>query len=230
MAASMRNTSTSADDLLLDAIAAAHAARMCPKSSPPEDGDFRLRREPLRIPVSVPSQAEPVRSSSFASVGEFAVEAEPPRAATIPVNAAAAPPAEFVSVSSVAETAYRPAAQPEISLAEEILRQQMEEENEGEGFAAASAAAERTETAEQPLVVGRERGSHAPSEEEEDVEMPTIGLPSVSASVRPRVVLGAIRPPAQPNRLRSLLVQGIIVLLSLTAAAMFAYVMGILRL
>ncbi|MBN1943954.1 MAG: hypothetical protein JW849_11735 [Phycisphaerae bacterium] len=198
MATPMRNTSTSADETLLDTLAADHVSRIHRGALPLVPRDKVKESQTPKMP-------EMPEESPDSAVGVF--ESETPE-----------PPAEAILEDSDTDDSSVEVAPPppevEINLAEEILSSQMAEE----------AQDETSEELDFDFLEEPAEAFDLPPDDE-PVEIPP--APTTPAPVRPRSAIGAIRPPVQPSRFRSLLVQGIIVLLSLTAAALFAYFMGI---
>ncbi len=175
-------------------------------------------------------------------------EQVPPEAVEIEDVSYQAAPAEPPTVfEEIEEISFAPIPEPQPTpsdknLAEEILSLQMAEEMQLETADMLDAVAidktiEKTiedSFEEQDSVID----SILPIEEsleDDDILLPPLSreqrieTPAASA-VKPKPVIGAIRPPAQPSRVRSLLIQVLIVLLSLTAVGMVAYMLGILKL
>ncbi|MBN1554726.1 MAG: hypothetical protein JXA11_08270 [Phycisphaerae bacterium] len=229
MAAPMRNTSTPADESLLDSMAADHATNMSRRvrQIDSRSGSHHRRDENPALPPEAPEPDEPTPAV------EGLFESEPSLSVADPILVDL--PADISSVeidASQPESAeeepfiYEPTPESPANLAEEILSRQLAEESGEIGVSTESRPFE-SDLFEEELELPEEE---APAGEEIQEVINVLARPAPPKPVKPRVAIGAIRPSARPSRIRSLLIQGIIILLALTATAMVAYLMGILKL
>lgn len=216
MATPERNTATPDDETLLDAIAADHVSHMsrCAQQAS-SHGDAKDRRKP----AAPPSPPEPREESPDA--GAFRGDSQTPKKTPAPIIVDLPIEVSAVNVAparaDTEDSTYQPTTEPEKNLAEEILSQQMTDE-----MKTAAPATFASEFAEEEIPQA------APADD--PIEMMAEQVASAApAPVRPRPIISAIRPPTQPSRVRSLVIQGLIVLLSLTAVALVAYLMELLK-
>lgn len=247
MATPTRNTATPADESLLDTMAADHVSHMSRRVQQlASHGDAKDRRQPVAPPPPPKPQSETpdVVAGAFESDTKTRTKTPTPIIVDLPLHVSAVDatfePAEtedasYQPVLTVHPTVKSsPPPEPETNLAEEILFQQMAEEMELETPAALETELfEEKKEEEQDEALDPVLSVEALLEEEEEDDeelIEVIARQAAPAPVRPRPTISAIRPPTQPSRIRSILLQGFIVLLSLTAVGMVAYVLGILKL
>jgi len=246
MATPTRNTATPADESLLDTMAADHVSHMSRRVQQlASHGDAKDRRRPVAPPAPPEprNEAPDVVAGAFESDTETRTNPSTPIIVDLPLHVSAVD-ATFESAETE-DAAYQPVLtvhptvkpppppEPETNLAEEILFQQMAEEMELETPAAPETEPfEKEEKQDEAVDPVLSVEALLEEEEEDDEELIEViaRQAAAPAPVRPRPTISAIRPPTQPSRIRNLLLQGFIVLLSLTAVGMVAYILGILKL
>jgi hypothetical protein len=232
MATPEKNTATPVDETLLDAMAAIQISRMSRRAQQiAAHSDAKQRRAPT--PPSPPETPDtPPDDSPDDDAGAFKTVSEPPKHLTTPTPIFVDLPSGASSmevlerqadVEESEDSTYQATEEPPKNLAEEILSQQMTDEIQtGE-----------PETFESEFLPEEEEDQtpRALPDDEDPIEVMARQVDApIPPPVRRRPVLGAIRPPAHPSRFRSLFLQALIVLMSLTAVGMIAYLMGILKL
>lgn len=244
MATPKHNSATPADETLLDSMAADHVLYMSKRVQQLDaHGDANDRREypdsspPYETPDDSPEESPDAVAGAFESDSDSSNKNAAPIIMDLPLHVSAvdAPPEQ----ADVEELIRPSSEEPEQTLAEEILSRQMADEVEFD--APVTFESEPSEEAEAPEFSFPDNAfaeeeivdetPESPFPDDESIEIPV--QPTVSAApapVRPRPVISAIRPPVRPSRFRSILIQGLIVLFSLTLVGMIAFCLGILKL
>lgn len=239
MATPTRNTATPSDEAILETMAADHVSHMSLRvRENASQSDPKDRRELVETPPPPKSFEEQTDTGVGAFAGNSHSEKTTPTPIIVdlPIHVASVDVNDDANADGAEEAVYHPTDEPEKTLAEEILSEQMADEEIVEipaTFESESAPHEEF-SPKSPLPIEetfeeKDEIPEPPSPDEEPVEAIAQQAASpVRVPVRPRPAIRAIRPPAHPSRIRSVCIQGMIVLLALSAVAMVAYLMGLL--